>query len=104
MQQETGSVEREVQRRGRGRANRVLNWPGVRGVARYKIEKVCWGQISRISKADGEQSGIKVEGKQALLFFHFFFEMVKYAIILNTAVNILMFFSRQKLKCNCRSS
>lgn len=56
MQQETGSAQREVQRRGRGRANRVLIWPGVRGVAKYKIEKVCWGQISRISIADGEQS------------------------------------------------
>lgn len=39
-----------------GRANRVLIWPSVRGVARYKMEKVCWGQIRRISITDGEQS------------------------------------------------
>lgn len=40
----------------------------------------------------GNNRRIKVEGKQALLFFHFFFEMAKYAITLNTAVNIPMFF------------
>lgn len=43
-------------------------------------------------------------GSTLYYFFHFFFEMAKYAITLDAAVNSLIYFSRHKLKYNCRKS